>query len=66
MSERIGSDSNRSDRLDEFIFDGLSIEESKKKFKQLMKKYHPDNKGGDAEKAKAINHAYERYCAKRA
>ena len=58
------SESSITECLDEFSFDGLSIEDANKKFKQLMKKYHPDNAGGDVEKAKVINLAYEKYRAR--
>ncbi len=36
-----------------------SAEEIKKAYRQLAHKYHPDKKGGDAEKFKEINEAYQ-------
>ena len=34
----------------------------KKKYKELIKKYHPDNPGGDIEKFKKIQNIYEELC----
>ena len=34
-------------------------------WKALAKRYHPDNKGGDAEKMKAIDNAYAQICDER-
>mgnify|MGYP000937789605 CR=1 FL=1 len=36
-----------------------SADEIKKAYRQLAIKYHPDKKGGDAEKFKEITKAYE-------
>src|ERR1017187_1366997 len=36
-----------------------SEEEIKSAYKELIKKYHPDKEGGDEEKAKEVNVAYE-------
>lgn len=45
---------------EENIFAGLSPEEAKDKYRDLLKKYHPDNlETGDAEKAKEIIAQYE-------
>ncbi len=38
---------------------GASAEEIKKAFRELAHKYHPDKQGGDAEKFKEINEAYQ-------
>lgn len=43
------------------IFDGMSPEEAKKKYRQLMKECHPDNIGGDLEKAQTISAEYEMF-----
>jgi molecular chaperone DnaJ len=42
------------------ISDGASVDEAKKAFRQLSKKYHPDNKDtGSEDKFKKINEAYQ-------
>lgn len=38
---------------------GSSLEETKKKYKELMLKYHPDRPGGNLEKAQKINEAWD-------
>ena len=43
------------------IFSGLTLEEAKKKYRSLMKQYHPDNMGGDLEKSKEISLAYHEF-----
>ncbi len=43
-------------------FIGLSRQEAKEKYRRLLKKYHPDNKGGSLSKAKEITTAYREYC----
>ncbi|MFI3202158.1 MAG: hypothetical protein R3Y54_11675 [Eubacteriales bacterium] len=40
------------------LFQGLSDEEAKKKYRALMKEYHPDQ-GGDVEMAKKITASYK-------
>lgn len=39
----------------------MNEEQARKTYLQLAKKYHPDNKGGDMEKFKKINEAYNKY-----
>lgn len=49
-----------SDERENNIFAGMSPEEAKEKYRELLKKYHPDNlETGDAEKAKDIIAQYE-------
>lgn len=43
------------------LFTGMSKEAAKKKYRELIKKYHPDNKGGDQEICKRINTEYRRF-----
>ena len=44
------------------LFDGMSLEEAKKEYRQLMKKYHPDNINGNLEMSQKIVKAYGDYC----
>lgn len=46
----------------EGLFKGMNKENAKRYYRDLMKKYHPDNEGGDLEKCKVINEEYRRYC----
>jgi curved DNA-binding protein CbpA len=39
----------------------MKAREAKKEYIRLAKKYHPDNRGGDAEMFKRVNNAYEEY-----
>ncbi len=48
---------------DEISFDGLTKQEAKEKYRELLKKYHPDNEDGDIDKTRAIITAYRRYRA---
>ena len=45
------------------IFSGLSAEEAKKKHRELVKRYHPDNPTGDAAMFLRITREYEAYCS---
>lgn len=46
----------------ENVFFGLDKAEAKKKYRELMKKYHPDNaETGNADKAREINEMYDEY-----
>ncbi len=42
------------------VFSGLAPKEAKRRYAALMKRFHPDN-GGDPEKAKEINLAFQAY-----
>lgn len=44
------------------IFDGLTPEEAKRKYRQLIKQYHPDNYNGDNSMAQKIISEYNTYC----
>ncbi len=44
-----------------YYFFGKSPEEAKKEYRELLKKYHPDNPGGSVEKTTRITEAYEYY-----
>ena len=43
------------------LFEGLLPAEAKKKYHELMKKYHPDNADGNPAMAKEISIAYDEY-----
>lgn len=43
------------------FFDGMTVEEAKKEYHKLMKKYHPDNSNGDEEMTKKVSAAYQKY-----
>ena len=43
------------------IFSGMSAEEAKKKHRELVKQYHPDNPTGDAAMFLRVNREYEAY-----
>ena len=43
------------------IFSGMSKEEAKKKHRELVKQYHPDNPTGDAAMFLRITREYEAY-----
>ena len=43
------------------IFNGLSVLEAKKLYRRLIRKYHPDNPGGNAEYTKKITTDYMAY-----
>lgn len=45
------------------FFDGMSLEEAKKEYRKLMKKYHPDNIDGSLEMTQKITEAYSKFCA---
>ncbi len=51
-----------SEQQKDLFFDGMSLEEAKKEYRNLMKKYHPDNVGGDLEMTQRISAAYSQYC----
>lgn len=42
-----------------YFYNVKTLEELRKQYKQLIKKYHPDNAGGSDEDMKAINTEYE-------
>jgi hypothetical protein len=46
------------------IFSGLSVMEAKKLYRKLIRKYHPDNPGGNAEYTKKITTDYMAYTNK--
>lgn len=47
----------------EIFFNGVQSESAlKKRYKDLIKIYHPDNQGGDTETLKEINREYDRLC----
>lgn len=55
-----GTGTQTQDNKEENIFAGLSPDEAKDKYRDLLKMYHPDNlETGDAEKAKEIIAQYE-------
>lgn len=43
------------------FFEGMSAEMAKKEYRRLMKKYHPDNEGGDMEMAQRVIADYQRF-----
>ncbi len=45
------------------IFSGMSKEEAKKRHRELVKRYHPDNPTGDAAMFLRVNREYEAYCS---
>lgn len=45
------------------FFEGMSADEAKKEYRELMKCYHPDNVGGSLEMTQRISEAYSKYCA---
>lgn len=42
------------------IFFGLNSEEARRKYRKLMKEFHPDN-GGDIDKCRKLNTDYDKY-----
>lgn len=61
LNDRINSYSPMCDEVTDMLFCGVNNEiVLKKRYKDLMKIYHPDCMGGDAEMVKAINKAYDR------
>jgi len=44
------------------FFDGMTFEEAKKEYRNLMKRYHPDNKDGSLEMTQKIAEAYSNFC----
>jgi hypothetical protein len=49
-----------ADAKNEF-FEGMTLDDAKREYHRLMKKYHPDNCGGDSDMAKRIAASYEQY-----
>lgn len=45
--------------MSNFFNDVTTLEELRRQYKQLLKQYHPDNKGGSEEATKSINIEYE-------
>ena len=43
------------------MFMGMTLDAARSEYKTLMKKYHPDNPGGDLEMSKKITSDYEEY-----
>lgn len=43
------------------FFDGMTAEKAKKEYRRLMRKYHPDNSGGDVEMTQQVIAAYQRF-----
>ena len=54
-------ESGRSRESGGGLFEGLLPAEAKKKYHELMKKYHPDNADGNPAMAKEISIAYDEY-----
>lgn len=47
------------------LFEGLDPEAAKRKYRELLKKYHPDNMNGDTEKTTKIINEYRNYSKNR-
>ena len=45
------------------FFEGMSLDEAKKEYRRLMKKYHPDNIDGDLVMSQKVSAAYTQFCA---
>lgn len=60
--ERNYSNGGVTKRAKNPFFEGMTFEEAKKEYRRLLKKYHPDNVGGDAKKTQEIVAAYDDYC----
>lgn len=56
-----GSRTDRAEGRNPF-FEGMNAEQAKKEYRQLMKKYHPDNPEGDLEMSQKVVAAYQRFC----
>ena len=60
-----GNNSNTYQKYNSYenrYFDGMTLDEAKKEYRKLMKKYHPDNIDGNLEMTQIITEAYSKYC----
>lgn len=46
--------------MNKYFEDVKSIEELRQRYRELLKKYHPDNEGGSVEITQEINAEYDR------
>ncbi|MCM1256375.1 MAG: J domain-containing protein, partial [Roseburia sp.] len=49
--------------MDKYFADVKTVEELRKRYRELLKKYHPDNEGGSVEVTQQINAEYDRLFA---